>query len=379
MNTPIKSLLLLAFVLLFLSARAQNVSDILEKHRLSTAPDKRTAVWDVTANDDGTVNGTVGYEAQRQALVKVLTENGVQDSKINVTALEGKVPSSKKWAIVKLATASLRTQGKHSSEMATQAIMGQPLRVLEIGDEWCRVQCPDDYIAYIPESSITYLTQETFDAWRASRRCIVTAHSTWLTEEPGSENVVSDLVLGNILELKGLLGDSLLVATPDGREGWLDKAHAENLDIWKMQELDTRKVESTARRMMGCGYLWGGTSTKVTDCSGLTKVCYFACGIILQRDASQQALYGIKIDKEQWREARLGDLLFFGNSKGRVTHVGIYLRDGKYIHCSGQVKINSLDPSNPLFIDKGFLSIRRVNGMVGTKGITRVRDHSWFF
>ena len=124
---------------------------------------------------------------------------------------------------------------------------------------------------------------------------------------------------------------------------------------------------------------WGGTSTKVTDCSGLSKVSYFANGIILQRDASQQALTGLKIKGEDWQVAKLGDLLFFGNSEtGRVTHVGIYLRDGKFIHCSGQVKINSLDPSAPDYLYSA-LSISRIDGQVGTTGITSVAKHPWYF
>ena len=128
--------------------------------------------------------------------------------------------------------------------------------------------------------------------------------------------------------------------------------------------------------MMGSGYLWGGTTTKVTDCSGLMKISYLANGIILQRDASQQALTGKKI--ADWHDCRLGDLLFFGNSKtGRVTHVGMYLREGKYIHCSGQVKINSLEPGAADYLYSP-LSISRIEGQVGTKGITAVAAHPWY-
>lgn len=131
--------------------------------------------------------------------------------------------------------------------------------------------------------------------------------------------------------------------------------------------------------MMGSGYLWGGTSTKLTDCSGLAKVSYFSNGIILQRDASQQALTGEIIKADEWKSAQTGDLLFFGSSSGRVTHVAIYLRDGKYIHCSGQVKINSVNPDDDDYLTTPFLSISRINGKVGSKGIVAVRNHPWYF
>ena len=63
-----------------------------------------------------------------------------------------------------------------------------------------------------------------------------------------------------------------------------------------------------------------------------------------------------------------------------MTHVGLYLRNGKYIHCSGQVKINSLDPTAsdyPYLYSP--LSASRIRGMVGTKGIIALKNHPWFF
>ena len=137
--------------------------------------------------------------------------------------------------------------------------------------------------------------------------------------------------------------------------------------------------ESTARRMMGSPYFWGGTSTKMTDCSGLSKISYFSNGVILMRDAWQQALTGKKIAADDWRQARTGDLLFFGTRSGRVTHVAIYLDNGKYIHCSGRVKINSVDPEADDYLSTPFLSISRIDGQIGTKGITTVREHPWYF
>ena len=111
----------------------------------------------------------------------------------------------------------------------------------------------------------------------------------------------------------------------------------------------------------------------------MAKVSYFSNAIILQRDASQQALTGEISKADEWQKAQTGDLLFFGTQSGRVTHVAIYLRDGKYIHCSGQVKINSVDPADPDYLTTPFLSISRINGKVGSKGIVAVRNHPWYF
>ena len=349
------------------------------------APDKRTAVWDVNASQKSgkwVLTGTVGTKAQKQAILAAMLKNGYSRYTDKITVLEDGIPAARKWALVKLSIATLRTEPKHSAEIATQGIMGSPVKVLEKSGDWYRVQMADDYIAYVPESSLAFKTEEQMKAWRKSKRYIVTAYDSRLVSMPLGDETVSDLVMGNILEYKSAQGNWLKLSTPDGRVGWVETTDVAELSHWSQQGFSASQIVKTAARMMGSSYLWGGTSTKVTDCSGLTKVCYLSNGIILQRDASQQALTG-KIMKKgtDWHEYETGDLLFFGNEKtGRVTHVGLYLRDGKYIHCSGQVKINSLDPrasDYPYLYSP--LSASRIKGMVGTKGIVALKNHPWYF
>lgn len=376
-----KTLLVIASVLLTCQAWAATPNEIITNLKQRIAPDKRTAVWDVkVVSQKGvvTVAGTVGTTEQKDAISAELEKNGIKNYNNNVIVLENSVPETKQWALVKLGIASLRCNGEHAAEMATQAIMGTPVKVLKYdGDGWCRVVTPDDYISYVPANSLIFRSSKQMAEWRAAKRYIVTTYCTRLVTEPMGDETISDLTMGCILEYKGEKNGWVCLATPDGRKGYVEPESVKDLDEWKLQSFDASLIEKTARRMMGSGYLWGGTTTKVTDCSGLSKISYFSNGIILQRDASQQALTGKKIN--DWHNAKLGDLLFFGNSKtGRVTHVGIYLRDGKYIHCSGQVKINSLDPKDPTYLYSA-LSISRIDGMIGTKGITTVTQHKWYF
>ncbi len=366
-------------------AMAVTPVETLKELKERIAPDKRTAIWDVNATQQGgkwVLSGTVGTKAQKQAILAAMTKSGYGNYTDKITVLEDRIPQNRKWALVKLSIATLRTEPKHSAEIATQGIMGAPVKVLEKRDDWYRVQMADDYIAYVPENSLAFKNDVQMKNWRKAKRYIVTAYDSRLVTEPHGDETVSDLVMGNIVEFKSTQGNWYKVATPDGRTGWVDGADIAELSQWSQQGFSAAQIEKTARRMMGSSYLWGGTSTKVTDCSGLSKVAYLSNGIILQRDASQQALTG-KIMKKgtDWRQYETGDLLFFGNEKtGRVTHVGIYLRDGKYIHCSGQVKINSLIPTAsdyPYLYSP--LSASRIKGMVGTKGIKALKDHPWYF
>lgn len=374
-----RTTLFLAAAAMMLTAGAQDMKHVVDSLKKVYAPDGRTAVWNVDCEEHynyWTVKGIVDTKAYKDAITGAFAERGInmQDSlKVLENSLE------KPWALVKLSIASLRTDGRHAAEMATQAIMGMPVKVLEQKGDWYRVQTPDNYISYCPGNSLHLTTKAEMDTWRSATRYIVTVYQSQLVAKPGGDDTVSDLVLGNILEYKGKSGKWIKLATPDGRTGYVQQSDVKELAQWSKQNFDARLVEKTARRMMGSGYLWGGTSTKVTDCSGLAKVSYFANAIILQRDASQQALTGKRIAATDWKSAKAGDLVFFGSASGRVTHVGIYLRNGQYIHCSGRVKINSVDPAADDYLTTPFLSISRIDGEVGTDGIVAVRDHKWYF
>jgi len=102
-------------------------------------------------------------------------------------------------------------------------------------------------------------------------------------------------------------------------------------------------------------YLWGGTSGKGFDCSGYVKTVYWLNGVALPRDADQQSEAGepVAIDGG-FSSLRKGDLLFFVPSAGRkepITHVALYVGNGEYLHASGLVRRNSLDPKSPIYSD----------------------------
>ena len=90
----------------------------------------------------------------------------------------------------------------------------------------------------------------------------------------------------------------------------------------------------TARRFVGSPYRWGGTSpTTGFDCSGLTMTVYRLNGMHLPRQARDQFQRGTPIERKSLRP---GDLVFFATGTGRrVTHVGIYSGQDRFIHAPG--------------------------------------------
>jgi len=309
------------------------------------------------------------------------------DARAARALVEAGADTISQWAQVKIPVASIRTSGRHAAEMSTQAIMGTPLRVIGKGGDWWHVQTPDGYTGWIPSSSVEGKTPAQMAAWRvADRVAVVSPFQIRVYETPGDddrvEGIVTDLVNGSVVEVL----DSKThpgfcrVALPDGRSGIVASRHLSPIAEWADQAFDADLILRTAGSMMGTPYLWGGTSTKALDCSGLAKVSYLANGRILMRDASQQAVTGTRIEAKDWRNCKKGDLLFFGNAKtGRVTHVAIYDHNGRYIHSSGRVKRNSVDPKAADYLTTPFLHAVRIAGNEGKPGITRVIEHPWYF
>ncbi len=385
---------ILAFCLLSGSlSYAQSSVDALAKARTAVenakaeaAPDARQIVYTLKAfNDpDGrlVVGGLTSEASAKEAAVKALEAAGVEyiDSIM--------VLPSDRWAMTRISAASHRGAGRHAAEMLTQSVMGTPLRVLESNGEWWWVQTPDGYIAYVPSTSVVPKTSEEMAAWRSAKRFIVTSpyqiRAYTSPTSNGVRDVVTDLVNGCIVTAVGgapkVENGRLHIELPDGRTGYADASALTPLEEWAAQPFDADKILDTAYSMEGTPYLWGGMSTKALDCSGLAKVSYYANGIILMRDASQQALTGKRIEASDWRTCQPGDLLFFGNAKTKkITHVAIYDHNGNYVHSSGRVKRNSVDPDSPSYLTTPFLHAVRINGMEETPGIIRARNHPWYF
>ncbi|MGV8058544.1 MAG: C40 family peptidase [Smithellaceae bacterium] len=110
----------------------------------------------------------------------------------------------------------------------------------------------------------------------------------------------------------------------------------------------------TARDFIGVPYLWGGTSSdKGFDCSGLTMTVYQLNGLNLPRHSATQFEAGNSVDKDHLQK---GDLIFFATKgKGKVSHVGVYIGDGRFIHAPSRGKNIRIDSLSGNFFAKRFV------------------------
>jgi hypothetical protein len=98
-------------------------------------------------------------------------------------------------------------------------------------------------------------------------------------------------------------------------------------------------------------YLWGGRNLFGLDCSGFVQIVYKLNGIQLKRDAWQQAEQGT--DVNFLPQVKAGDVAFFDNEEGRITHVGIMLNANEIIHASGKVRIDPIDDQGIYNVELG--------------------------
>lgn len=376
-----------------LNIQAQSVSFKILISEMQTVqkqlvPDKRVAILNVSLKDTLhqpiIVKGETNLPEGKKQVIQLLAAKRIQfvDS---IALLPEASLGSKIWGIAKLSVANMRTVPAHAGEMASQVLMGTPVKLLAEKEDWLQVQTPDMYIGWINRGAIVLKTEAEMTTWKQVKRYIFNKINGFALASPNKNaQPVSDLVLCDLFEFVSEAKGYLQVRLPDGRTAFVKKNDCISFQEWSNRPVDVPSLLSVARQMMGVPYFWGGTSSKATDCSGLTKTSYYSQGVVLARDASQQARYGSHPDFTDYRNLQPGDLIFFGNSPQRVTHVALCLENGTFIHASGSsamVRLNSLNPADSLF-DSNLLKVlvgsSRIVNSLNTDGIVSVKNHPWY-
>ncbi|SFL43082.1 SH3 domain-containing protein [Porphyromonadaceae bacterium KH3CP3RA] len=383
------------FFMLFstLSVMPQNsdMDSVIKLLKEKYAPDSRVEVFNIVATQRKDTIVLKGETTSMPAYEELILQAGRMSDhmKDSIRLLPDKELGDTIWGIIYNSVGTLRAEPRYGSELVSQGLLGMPVKILEKRGGWCRIQTPDKYIGWI-NGSVKAMTLSELQQYLQQPKVIVTSVFAHSLQRPDSDFFpVSDLVVGNMLVVKGEKEGFYHVVYPDGREAYVRKSDAiETTDWLKSIDLTGESIVNTAYRFMGVPYLWGGTSSKGLDCSGFTRTVYFMHGIILPRDASQQVHCGKLIDSSgDFNNTLPGDLLFFGSKatddspKERVVHVGIYIGNNRFIHASDYVHINSLDPADTLYDEfnaNRYLRTKRIIGEVGTPGIEDIFENEFY-
>lgn len=370
---------------LYLMAQNSDLHQIIEAVQKKYAPDGRVELFQIEASHLKDTLVLRGETSSKDAYEELLDKAGKLSLQLDdrIRVLPDEKLGGAVWGVIYNSVGTLRAEPRYGAELVSQGLLGMPVRILDERGGWRRIQTPDRYIGWI-NGSVMPFSKNDLDQYLKQPKLIITSLHTRSLDGIGKDPLpVTDLVAGDMLEVKSVKGRFYQVQYPDGRVAFVNEMDAMRVDDWlKSTKLTGPDIVQAAKQLIGVPYLWGGTSTKGMDCSGFTKHVYFMHGLILARDASQQVRYGRLIDEEgEFRDVLPGDLVFFGRKataehpKEQVVHVGIYIGDLRFIHASDYVRINSFDPADPLydsFNANRYLRTMRIIGEEPGEGIEKL-------
>lgn len=316
-----------------------------------------------------------------------------------------------RYAVTCFSANYLREKADFTAELGNQLLMGTPVEIIGEDGYWRQVISPEPYKAWCLDMGLAEMDSASLSAYLYAPKYICTAmYSRILASPDKGAKTVSDLVAGDLM-LAETTGTGrkctakkyVKVRLASGIHGYVPKKDVEAFGTWAENASATAdNIICTAEKFLGIPYFWGGTSVKGVDCSGLVRMVWFLNGVLLPRNASQQAKAGKDIPVnlqpqdstdtsggQSLKEMMLqrisslekGDLIFFGTGSS-ISHVGIYIGNGRFIHASKTVRHNSLIPGEEDYYELSdrLVRARRVIGEEGNgNGVTRIMDSPAYF
>jgi len=267
--------------------------------------------------------------------------------------------------IISIAALDLRRSPDHRSELCSQLLLGEVVRVVSGSRDgrWWRVRSTGDGDhGWVRGWGFQAVGARGTAVWRRRARARVVACCTELRAEPGRGALVSPLFLNSRIAAGPRRGRHRRAVLPDGRAGWVEAS--------ALSGIGRRGIGLEARvaSLLGVPYLWGGRTPLGMDCSAFSQIVLAEIGIALPRDAAEQ--YRLCRPLPDGEQPRAGDLAFFGPRRGPPAHVGVVLGGGLFAHARGHVRVGSLDGYNVLYdnaLGRQFRGVRRApEGPVST-------------
>ena len=255
-------------------------------------------------------------------------------------------------AVVISAAENMYSAPQSDKDVVSQAILGQLVGVLEARDGFLRIETPDHYTGWVASAAVFEYPDPHAPRYGASGPLAeVTSLMANLYRDADvtTARPKAQAPLGARLELIRPAQDPhkrwITVRLPSGESAFIQSGDVRLVDAATARPRGSEgDLVATARRFTGVPYLWGGMSAHGVDCSGLTSRVYWANGVELRRDADMQ-FDDPGAGPVERAALEPGDLVFFGEKK--VTHVGMYVGEGRFIsattHVHPDVHEESLD------------------------------------
>ncbi|MDE3246485.1 MAG: C40 family peptidase [Acidobacteriota bacterium] len=224
---------------------------------------------------------------------------------------------------------------REDTDVVSQALLGARLLELERSGAWARIKGEDDYPGWIQLSSLRALEAgERYPVSLEPGKVVeVDALGANLYFEPDVTKHAPVLTAPFGVRLERVNGGRdterwLEIRLPDHRVAWIQRGDVRT----DLAPLGIEASLELAKRFLGVTYTWGGSSSFGFDCSGFTQTIVRSRGVVMPRDANLQAAWSGLLPVAERSRLQPGDLLFFGKNVASITHTGIYLGKGAFIH-----------------------------------------------
>lgn len=217
------------------------------------------------------------------------------------------------------------------SDVVSQAIYGTEVLSFNKQPGWYEIHTADGYAGWVQASELKALDSAAYAPDGKAVRVVELSANVYRESDVTKHAPLLRLPWEARLETRSDPTTSsarwIEVRLVDGQEGWVQRGDV-SAEFAPLSIAETLRL---ARRFLGITYTWGGVSSFGFDCSGFTQMLVRQRGIEMPRDADLQAAWSGVIAVKR-RDLQPGDLLFFGGSSAKITHTGMYIGNGEFIH-----------------------------------------------
>ena len=259
--------------------------------------------------------------------------------------------------VINAGVANLYRDPAFTSEVVSQAFLGESPEVIDRQGKWFKLRQWDGYEGWV---YYFYLVKSPGYLNGGEAVTVLSPAANIRSEPSAGATILRDVVYTSRLPVKGQSGDWRQVALPDGSEGWIAGQPGE------FSGTPREQLVAIGRQFLGAPYMWGGKSVRGFDCSGLVQTIYKGLGVDLPRDAHLQHRFK-DLPATSPDAAAAGDLFFFSDSDEGITHVAMSTGGAQFIHASGWVKEESLDADDENFnhlLSGMFIGAKDMSGLI---------------